>query len=72
MSYEFTKQKIRAERKSLMRGIAITAAATALGFSLGMAISDIDTIRGMLRAATAGVVAGLIGFALAALSERRQ
>lgn len=66
-------------RRNYVGGVAairkrhtITVAATAIGFSLGIATSDIDTIRGMLRTATAGAVAGLIGLALAALLERRQ
>lgn len=71
MSYEFTERKVKAERKALWRGIAISVAACAAGAGVGGVMSDLETISGVLRAATFGFVAGTLGFAFAALLHRR-
>jgi len=65
MSYEFTRQKISAERTALARRLAIAVLAGCLGVALGCAANDMRSIFGIFATSVVATAASLVGFYLA-------
>jgi hypothetical protein len=65
MSYEFTRQKISADRIALARRLAITVLAGCGGFALGCAANDLHSISGIFATSVAATAAGFVGLSLA-------
>ncbi len=64
MDYEFTRQKISAERKALAKRLCIAGAVGCIGFALGVAVNDMHSLYGMFRASVLATVAGFAAFYL--------
>lgn len=58
MAYEFTKQKIAAERRALLRRLVVSGIVGAIGFGIGAAVNDLQTIYGAIGASLLAVACG--------------
>ena len=65
MAYEFTKQKIAADRRALLKRLAVTALAGSAGLAIGVAMNDMNSIFGIVAASTAATATGALGFLMA-------
>lgn len=66
MAYEFTRQKIWAERKALAKRLGFAGVAGCMGFALGVAVNDMHSMIGMFSASVVATAAGFAAFYLSA------
>ncbi len=64
MAYEFTKQKLAAERKALAKRLVLAGVAGSVGLALGVSIYDMGSIWGIVSASVLASFAGLGTFYL--------
>lgn len=58
MAYEFTKQKIAAEKKARVRKLVVSGLAACAGFAVGFATNDMQTLFGIFAAGTLAMLSG--------------
>ena len=59
MAYEFTKQKIAAEKKARVRKLVVSGLAACAGFAVGIATNDMQNLFGIFAACTLAMLSGL-------------
>lgn len=64
MAYEFTKQKLDAERKSLVKRLFLAGTSGSVGLAIGASMYDMGSILGILSASVLATCAGLGAFYL--------
>lgn len=62
MTYEFTKQKLVAERKARLRRWTVAVLAGGVGLTCGIAVNDMASIFGVLAAGVVATAAGFAGY----------
>lgn len=59
MPYEFTKQKLVAERRAKRRKLVVAVLAGVVGLAVGMAVNDMRSTFGAFAAVVLAAIAGL-------------
>lgn len=62
MTYEFTRQKIAADRKALAKRIGVTFLAGLAGFGFGALVNDMHSMTGAFATSVIATAAGVVGF----------
>lgn len=72
MAYEFTKQKIRRERKAFVKRIVVSVASGATGFALGVFMYDMESFWGILSTSVLTTIAGFGAFYAVGITQDKK